>query len=397
MIRRSGLVLSGVLIAGLAPAIATPNIPGNDNFVLETVPGAADPMSRQLRDLDRRLATDRSNLALATQVGRLDIIQSRRLGDPRFLGHAEAALAPWPPGPATPTSVLLLRAVIAQSVHDFDGSVALLHRVLDANADQLQAWLTLASVEQVQARYPAALRDCGQLATHVIGLAPDICVASVMALTGHAEIALKAVTITLAENHAEAAAQPETAGWALTLAAEIAERLGDPSTEQRYRAALAHDPDDPYLLGAYADWLLDRHRPAEVVALLRQPERTRIDPLLLRLALAEQDLNSPDLTAHVTDLAARFETSRRRGDVIHRREEARFVLHLLHQPDRALAIAKANWATQREPADARILLEAAIAAHDPIAAAPVRAWQADNHVEDRRLAGGTPTQRQEQP
>ncbi len=377
-------LLAFLLIAAPLPAWAMPNVPGRDDIVLETVPGAADPISRSLRDLDRRLALDRNDLALATKAARLDIIQSRRLGDPRFLGHAQAALTPWPLGPTTPAPVLLLRAVVMQSFHDFDGSVSLLHRVLATDPDSEQAWLTLASVEQVQGNYPAALRDCGQLATHVIGLAPDICTAAIMALTGHAALALKAITISLAENNAEAKAQPETAEWAMTLAAEIAERLGDPSTEQRYRDAMALDGDDPYLLGAWSDWLLDHGRAPEVIELLQAPDRMRIDPLLLRLALAEQMTGDARLAAHVADLAARFETSRLRGDTIHRREQARFELHLLHEPDRALETARANWSTQREPADARILLEAAAAGHGD--ADPVRVWFRCNHVEDVRLA-----------
>ena len=377
-------LLCAALLAAPA-ARAAPFVPADDATVLETVPGAADPAARQLRALDRRLAAAPLDQPLALDVARRDIVQSRRLGDPRYLGHAEAALAPWPMSPTTPVKVLLLRAVILQSVHDFAGSIAALDRVLAADPADAQAWLTLASVHQVEADYPAALHDCGQFATHTLGLAPDTCSAAVMALTGHAPVALAALTASMTVNQAEARAEPELAEWSATLAAEIAERLADPTAEQRYRAALALDPDDPYLLAAWSDFLLDHDRPAEVIALLRTPERTRIDPLLLRLALAEQRTRAPTVDAHVADLAARFETSRLRGDTIHRREQARFELDLAHQPARALATAQANWSTQREPADALVLLQAARAANRPDAADPVRRWLERNHVEDHRL------------
>ncbi len=206
-----------------------------------------------------------------------------------------------------------------------------------------------------------------------------------MSLTGHAPLALRAVGISLAQNAAEAKAEPSIAVWTITLEAETAERLGDPKAEQYYRDALAIDATDPYLLGAWSDWLLDHDRPREVIALLA--DRTRIDPLLLRLALAEQMTGSASMVPHVTDLAARFEASRLRGDTVHRREEARFALYLQHQPRRALDLARANWDVQREPADARILLEAALAAGLPNAANPVRAWLHENDVEALRLAG----------
>lgn len=381
---RQGLLCLAAFLAAGGSARASPFLPAADDLVLEQVPGARDPSDQALRRSNASLAQDRSNLALATTVARLDIEQARRLGDPRFLGRAEAALAPWPLAPGTPAEVLLLRAVILQSNHDFASSVAALDRVVALLPANGQAWLTLAAVHQAQAEYHAALHDCGQFASHALGLAPDTCTASVMSLTGHAPLALRAVTISLVQNAEEARASPATAVWALTMAAETAERLGDPSVEQRYREALAVDGADPYLLGAWSDWLLDQGRAQEVVALLR--DRTRIDPLLLRLALAEQAVGDSHLSGHVADLAARFEASRLRGDTVHRREEARFALWLQHEPVRALDLARANWAVQCEPADARILLEAANEVGQPAAADPVRAWMHDNTVEDGLLS-----------
>jgi len=379
------LLLAGAAFLATAPrAAALPFLPAQDSLVLEQVPGARDPSDQALRRANAALAQERGNVGLAATVARLDIEQARRLGDPRFLGRAEAALAPWPLAPGAPIEVLLLRAVILQSNHDFAGSIAALQRVVELQPATAQAWLTLAAVHQAQAEYRAALHDCGQFASHTLGLAPDTCTASVMSLTGHAPLALRAVTLSLAQNAEEARASPATAVWALTMAAETAERLGNPSVEQRYREALAADGADPYLLGAWSDWLLDQGRAQEVVALLR--DRTRIDPLLLRLALAEQAVGASHLSGHVADLAARFEASRLRGDTVHRREEARFALWLLHQPVRALDLARANWAVQREPADARILLEAANEAGQPAASDPVRAWMHDNNVEDDLLS-----------
>ena len=374
-----------LLLLWASNAQATPIVPGNDSVVLEHLPGALDPAVRAARRLDTALAADPANLALALQAAGADIGRARALGDPRYLGRAEAALARWPTRPGTPPDVLLLRAVILQSNHDFTTSLALLGQVLAANKGNAQALLTRAAIHQAQADYPAALADCGQVATQILGLVPDVCTASVMSLTGHARLALGAVTLSLKVNATQAARAPAVALWALTLAAETADRLDDAGAEARFAAALAVDPADPYLLGAWSDWLLDHGRPAEVVRLLSG--LTRIDPLLLRLALAETAEGAPAAAGHVADLAARFEASRLRGDTVHRREEARFALALRHDPARALALARANWDVQREPADARILLECAVAAVQPAAAAPALDWLARNHVEDARLQG----------
>jgi hypothetical protein len=108
--------------------------------------------------------------------------------------------------------------------------------------------------------------------------------------------------------------------------------------------------------------------------------------LLLRLALAEQPLGAADLPQHVQALQDRFAASRLRGDTTHQGDEARFHLHLMHEPQAALDLALANWAVQREPRDARILLEAALAANKPEAARGVLDALAKSGLEDTKLA-----------
>ena len=56
----------------------------------------------------------------------------------------------------------------------------------------------------------------------------------------------------------------------------------------------------------------------------------------------------------------------------------------------ALALARDNWQAQREPADARIYLDAARAANDPASIARLRDWLRETGLEDvslLRLAG----------
>ncbi len=377
------LLLAAVLACATDLAQAEPFVPSSDSTILEHLPDAGDGLARSLRAQQRALAAHPHDLALALTVARGDLDRARALGDPRFLGRAQAALSPWPSSSAQP-DVTLLRAVILQSNHDFAGALSALALVLHDHPANAQAWLTRASIHQAQADYQAAVADCGQFADIVLGLAPDICTASAMSLTGHAPLALRAVALSLRVNAAEAARAPAVAMWGLTLAAETAARLEDPQAETWFDRALALDARDPYLLGAWSDWLLAHARPGEVITLLAP--YTRIDPLLLRLTLAEQAMRDPRMAAHIADLAARFEASRLRGDTVHRREEARFALALRHDPATALGLARANWDVQREPADAQILLQAALAAGQPAAAAPAIAWLHDNKVQDGELS-----------
>jgi len=166
----------------------------------------------------------------------------------------------------------------------------------------------------------------------------------------------------------------------LTRLAEIEERRGEfAAAEAAFREALALDVADVYLLSAYADFLLDRGRAADVLTLLK--DRGRADVLLLRLALAARLANDPRAAQWASELSARFDAARARGDRTHEKEESRFALALRGDATRALRLAVANHELQREPADARVLLEAAVAARSRAAAAPVLQWLETNRVE----------------
>ena len=70
---------------------------------------------------------------------------------------------------------------------------------------------------------------------------------------------------------------------------------------------------------------------------------------------------------------------------MHQKEEARYRLALRGDGAGALPLAQANYAVQREPADARILLEAALAARQPAAAEPALRWLAEHRVQSTVL------------
>jgi hypothetical protein len=237
-----------------------------------------------------------------------------------------------------------------------------------------------ASVLTVRGQYEAARADCERLQ----GLAPDLnvvaCMAGIDALTGKARPAAAAL-----ERSLTAMPNPpsDARAWIASLLGEIAQRQDDPAAEKHFLAALAADQRDLYTLAAYCDWLLDHGRPQAVIPLTeKQP---RVDALLLRLALAQKALRLADANASIAMLRARFDASHARGDSVHRREEARFRLHLTDDPKLALRLAWENWDVQREPPDVRILAEAASAAGDVDALGAVRQWLAQTGLEYRSV------------
>jgi tetratricopeptide (TPR) repeat protein len=375
------LVVMGVTVLCVSTAGAAPYMPGDDAQVLERARIArSDPLARELKTLRALLARNPSDLGVALRLSQRYIAATRETSDPRYLGYAEAALKLWWNQPQPPAEVLLMRATLRQSMHDFPHALADLDLALKADPRNAQSWLTRATILLVQSRYNEAAQSCSQLAALTSELVTAACLAQVGSVAGQASEAYGALTVVLARH-------PQVAGseraWVETLLGEMAERLGkSEAADSHFKHALAAD-SDAYLKAAYADFLLDHGRGPEVISMLAGD--TAADGLLLRLALAEQAIGDPRLAAHVLMLQQRFDAARLRGDTVHQREESRFALHLEHQEKRALTLAQANWEVQREPADARVLLEAAQTAGNIAAAAPVLAWMRNNRVEDVRL------------
>ena len=374
-----GLVI--VLLCDFAQAAAY--IPMTDGEVLERLPISVHRVARELRDLRLRVQQEPKQVEYATDLARRYLEIGRAEADPRYAGYAEAVLQPWWEMAEAPAEVGVLRAAVRQHRHEFSAALKDLDRVLAKDPRNGQAWLMRSTILTVIGRYPEARQSCLGLLRVADALVVTACLGAVESLTGRARASYAALDGAI---QSAPEADPATRLWALTLLGELAARLGEfAQAERHFLEAMGLGRRDVYLLSAYADFLLDQGRYTEVARLLRA--ETRVDGLLLRVALAEHALGL-DTAERVTNLKARFEAGRVRGPSLHPGEEARFTLVLLQEPRRAVQLARANWSLQREPRDARILLEAARAANDARAAGPVLKMLARAGTEDvvlRRL------------
>ena len=361
-----------------AAPFTAPYLPSSESDILQDVPSTADPAVRRMRTLRAAFDAAPHDLTAAEHLAQAYIDYSRQVGDAHFAGYAEAVIAPWVEAAAPSAAALITQAAILQYRHQFSDARTMLKKAFDLDPRSAQAWLILATLDMVQGDYPAANRDCAQVANNAgveTGLA---CFGSLRSYTGKAHQGLMLLA------QADTALMRGSASyraWIEGLIAESAERLGDwPSAEAHYRNALTLQPQDNFLLVAYADFLLDRGRPQEVLPLLA--DHTQSDTAFLRLALAQSLLHSDQIQRYTWIMAARFEALRLRGSEYFGREESRFALQLQHDPQLALDTGLRNWQVQRAPWDARVVLEAARAAKQPQAAAPVLEFLQKTQLED---------------
>jgi Tfp pilus assembly protein PilF len=359
-----------------------PRIPSSDAEVLEHVLNrSSDPRARKREDLRRALVLHPDDLATATALAKVDIGLSRERSDPRYLGYAQAALAPWWDLPSPPVEVLVLRATIRQSMHDFDSALVDLDRAVALAPNDPQVWITRAVVLTVRGRYDEAKQSCLPLRRLAPDLVFTVCETSIDAVTGNAAPAYDRLATAIAQAPQLSEDERE---WAVSNLGEIALRLGrDADAEKHFRAALAIDPEDPYAIAALTDLMIDLNRPDEAIKLVAQ--KTDNDGLLLRLAIAEKKARASEAAVHADLLASRIDASKLRGDVVHRREQARFELEIRGDSHTALDLARANWDVQKEAWDARIFLQSAVAEKKPAAAAEVVAFVREHHWQDPRI------------
>jgi hypothetical protein len=374
---RAALAAAWLLaLAGPAGA-ASAFTPTEDGQVLERLPILADDGTGALR---ARLAADPGDLATAVELAQRYATRARLSQDARWAGYAEAALGPWWALPDPPAPVRLLRGVLRQHRHDFRGALADLDEVVAVAPQAAQAWLAKATVELVVGDPAASLASCQRLRGVATRLAATLCQSAALIRIGHAALA----EVLLEGAIGDGIELPrELAAWAWTLRAEAAAFLGhDAVAEDALRRAAAAKPGDAFTTLALADHLLDRNRAAEVPPLVEDDLQN--DGKLLRLVLAERAAGLPGADDHARMLAQRFAGARMRGDSVAQREEARFVL-ALGQAAAALRLAVEDWQVQKEPWDARLVLEAALAAGDHGPAEPVLAWLESTRIEDPML------------
>jgi Tfp pilus assembly protein PilF len=358
-----GFALSCVVTLGWS----APRTPTDAGEVLERLAvKAGDPDASRLKQYQQAVNRAPKDAQAVAALARLYFDLAMAHGDPRYAGYADALISGYPA--QLSAELLFIRGLLRQYRHAFEEAKVDLRAALAAQPDFAEAHGWLGAIALVQADYAGAGQACAALGAAGAPTLQAGCLGLKLAYTGQLAQGYQALEKGLAR-----ADDPGNRLWLFTQLAEVAAWQGRVAlAESHYKSALRLGITDAYLLAAWSDFLLDQQRPKEVVTLLAGKEAS--DPLLLRLALAHPQTGSPKAPALVKMLDERFAATRLRGDTTHRAEEARYALQLRRDIGAALALAQANYEVQREPRDARILLEAALAAGQRAPAQKVEAW-----------------------
>jgi tetratricopeptide (TPR) repeat protein len=340
-------------------------VPDDARFVVANVSRAAPdaPLRARIVAWQTDPEDEAANVALAGAY----FERARATREPMFMGRAEAVLAPAVTAGRASATQRRLYAEALQFRHDFAAAELLLDGVLAVTPRDTAARTQRASVRLVRGDFAGARSDCAQLVASgevaaAIGLA---CLAE--ALAGSGEIVPARALLATGSAHADK--NPAVHAYLLTVRGELAERAGsNDAAICDYRAALSLAPESDAIRAALADALLARgdRDAAFSVANIERPGLA----VLVRQSLAAGPAVRVQLRPRAENLLA---LERSRGDAAHNREAALLALDS-GQADRALTAARANFETQRELPDVRVLARAAVSARDAGALGSLRAW-----------------------
>jgi Tfp pilus assembly protein PilF len=368
-----------LLVAILCSALqAAPRTPKLDNEVIERLPlRPGDTVARELTLRRAEVAKNPENpvpaLALAERY--FDLAAAR--GDPRYVGYADALVSQFSARMSAP--LLVMRGMVRQYRHDFSDALSDFAAALKLDPDLAGAHAWRGAIYLVQANYAAANQECEALQRLKRPVLRGGCAGLAQAYTGQTAAAYKTLQQALSLTQ-----EDDKRLWLNTRLAEVATWQAEVAlAEQHFRRALDLGIDDGYLLAAWSDFLLEQGHADQVVQQLAKWEA--VDGLLLRLAEAETVLKLPSAKAHVQTLSDRYAAAKLRGDTTHQAEEARFHLHLRHDAKEAVRLSVENYQVQKEPRDAHIVLESALADRNPGAAQAVLDWLKTTGFEDPAL------------
>jgi predicted Zn-dependent protease len=355
---------------------AQPFRPTDPGFIVAELPGGA---ARSRDSFARQLLLSRSEPQKAAQLAAALLEEARISAQPQLYGRAESVLAPWVARPTIPATLLTLEADVLQQRHEFVPAIRLLDRAIAQDPRAAHAHLMRANVHIVTGEFDRARPDCGWLLGSGEQWAGSVCLAQVLGSTGQLERA-RALLERLTGGDA-AGPSVDVLAWTLAVRADLDMRAGALAEAQTaLTRAVALAPTSDYVRLALADVLIARGCLTDAVSVLGAA-RPSVGALLRR-AIALARAQDSQMEGSLAELRERLAVSAQRGERTHLREEARLALEFANDRRAALALARDNFAVQRETEDVRLLARAASNARDTAALASLEAWIRRTHYED---------------
>ncbi len=377
----SVLVAAAVTWAG--PSLAQARfMPVATDVVLSSSVHAVDAGAASLRTLDQAWRRNPQDQDAALAYARAVFLIGLTEGDLRWYGSAKAALQPWWKATALPADGYFLRGLVKQGFHDFAGGLADINQAIALDEARPEFWSWRFALHLLVSDMDAARQDCATLGRLFGADELAVCQAILQYRSGQPSLA--------AARFKQIVALPGFAGplaqdWLRLHWGEALRTSGQYDEAIKvWQAHLARRPAAHPIRLALAELLNKQGQAAAAKAVANVPNPS--DALLVQSLLASRALKDAETAKLATQVAARFDSQALRKEALIERPQMVYLISYGQDPQAGLAMAIANWRDQQEPADAVLLLQAALLTQQPKAGASVLDWMRKTGYTDPVLA-----------
>lgn len=390
----SGAVVTALLGCFLAvsPVAAQERFkPAASAVVLSASVHAAKGRPDSLRALDQAWRAQPQNLPTALAYARAVFTLGLTEGDLRWYGSAKAALKPWWTVADLPAEAYFLRGLVKQGFHDFQDGLQDINRAIALEPARAEFWSWRFALHLLLADMSAAQKDIEEMGRLLGAEEAQVYRAVLLYRTGQPLPAVAMLSRALRSASYQDAASQDWLGFHLGEAQRVA---GQPAKAlavwgQRLKAS----PQSHLIRLSLADLLNQQgqYREAKTIAMAATSSNapnspaTLTDALLMQAVLASRGLKDPDEGRLASQLEARLQSQALRQEALIERPKLIYQIAYGRDLKAGLALSIDNWQLQKEPPDALLFVQAALALGQARAAEPVVKWAEKTGYTDPQL------------
>lgn len=391
----SGAAVTALLGGFLAvsPVVAQERFkPAASAVVLSASVHAAKGRPDSLRALDQAWRAQPQNLPTALAYARAVFTLGLTEGDLRWYGSAKAALKPWWTVADLPAEANFLRGLVKQGFHDFQEGLQDINRGIALEPARAEFWSWRFALHLLLADMTAAQKDIEEMGRLLGAEEADVYRAVLLYRTGQPLAAVAMLSRALRSASYQDPSSQDWLGFHLGEAHRVA---GQPARaldvwSQRLKAS----PQSHLIRLSLADLLNQQgqYREAKTIAMAAtsggnapNSPATLTDALLMQAVLASRGLKDPDEGRLASQLEARLQSQALRQEALIERPKLIYQIAYGRDLKAGLALSIDNWQLQKEPPDALLFVQAALALGQARAAEPVVKWAEKTGYTDPQL------------
>jgi tetratricopeptide (TPR) repeat protein len=387
--RLQGMLLGACLMSWVSPAVAQERFkPADSDVVAASSVHGQTGRNGSLRALDQAWRAQPKDLDASLAYARAVFTLGLTEGDLRWFGSAKAALTPWWQATDLPAEGYFLRGLVKQGFHEFDAGLQDIQQAIAKEPRRAEFWSWRFALHLLLADMTAARQDTEEIARLFDPQEAHVYLAVLLYRTGQAQPALSVLNTAIRAAYFKDPSSQDWLGFHLGEAHRVAGQ--NDQAIAVWDKQLKANPTSHLLRLSLAELLNQqgKYRQAKSIALGNAGKlgtSTITDALLMQALLASRGLKDPDEPQLAKQMADRLQSQALRKESLIERPKLIYLIGYGQDPAAGLALSIDNWQLQKEPPDAVLFIQAALAVNQPRAAEPVVKWAEQTGYRDPLL------------